>query len=117
MRVSVTAGAHGVWGCDGTRWVHCPAAAVRPVSTAGAGDAFLGALLAALSAGLPFLPSAPPAPAGLFDSALEFGSLAAGMSVTSPHTIHPGLHLDAVLDMAASLGMRPGPHVARLCGC
>ena len=41
----------------GPRWTHAPALPVAVVSTAGAGDALLGGLLAGLAVGLPFAPA------------------------------------------------------------
>jgi sugar/nucleoside kinase (ribokinase family) len=103
----ITAGRNGAFGLEGGRWTHVPALPVPVVSTAGAGDALLGGLLAALAIGLPF--SAPGA-AGrpLTDrpiaSALEFGVLLSALKVTSPHTIHPEADLLHLLDFARQQG-------------
>lgn len=74
----------------------------RPTG-ARAGDALLGAVLAALAAGVPLLPS------GALRSGLDLGVALAGLSVTSAHTIHPGADLDAVLAFARDAGLAPAP--------
>jgi sugar/nucleoside kinase (ribokinase family) len=89
IRILLTAGAHGAFGFDGRCWKHRPALGVPVASTAGAGDALLAGMLAALAAGAPF------------QGALDFGSLLAAYKVTSPHTIHPDASLDALLAFAA----------------
>ena len=116
MRLIVTAGAHGVFAFDGS-WTHVPTLPVHVVSSAGAGDALLGGVLAGLAAGLPFagtaahratLASRPIA------SALDLGALVAAFKVTSPHTIPPDLSLDAVLDFARENGVTFGDGLRRL---
>ena len=57
VRLVVTAGARGAFAFDGAAWTHAPALPVPVVSTAGAGDALLGGVLAGLAAGLPFAPA------------------------------------------------------------
>jgi sugar/nucleoside kinase (ribokinase family) len=108
MRAVVTAGARGTWALDGAAWTHVPALAVPVASTAGAGDALLGALLAGLAAGLPFAP-APGPRAGLTErplaSAVELGALAAAFKVTSPHTIPPGVSLGTLVAFARGHGV------------
>jgi sugar/nucleoside kinase (ribokinase family) len=109
MRVLLSAGPLGAWGFEGGGWVRCPVARVQPVSTAGAGDALLGAALAALAAGAPFT-SETEERASLadrpLDSALELAVLLAGLSVTSPHTIHPEANLDALMRFGEEHGVR-----------
>jgi len=77
--IAITAGKQGSWCWDG----HClnkfPAIRTEVVSTAGAGDAFFSGILCGLSLGL-----------DLFD-AQQFATLVAGLSITSPHTIHKGI--------------------------
>jgi sugar/nucleoside kinase (ribokinase family) len=117
MRALVTAGARGAWALDGTAWAHVPALPVPVVSTAGAGDAFLGALLAGLAAGLPFAP-APGPRASLakepLASAVELGALAAAYKVTSPHTIPPGVSLGTLVAFARGHGVEFAAGLARL---
>jgi sugar/nucleoside kinase (ribokinase family) len=88
LRVSVTAGKGGSWTWDGERVSHVPAVQVDPVSTAGAGDAFLAGLLAGTVIGLT-----------LPESQLV-ASLCGSFSVTSPHTIHKGLGWRSLHDLA-----------------
>ena len=78
MQIVVSAGKHGAHAFDGGRWGHAPAIPVTVASTAGAGDALFGGVLAGLAAGLPLL-----------GGALDLGVLLATINVTSPHTIHP----------------------------
>jgi ribokinase len=75
MLISITAGGAGSWVWDGSSLVHCPRCEAEVTSTAGAGDAHLAGIIVGLAAGLP-LPEAQ-----------QLGALAAGFSVTSPHTI------------------------------
>jgi sugar/nucleoside kinase (ribokinase family) len=106
MRAVVTAGPQGAFGFDGSRWSHVPALSVPIASTAGAGDALLGALLAGLAAGLPFAAGA----AGSLTqrplaSALDLGTLAAALKVTSPHTIPPDFTLESFVAFARGHGI------------
>jgi sugar/nucleoside kinase (ribokinase family) len=103
LMILLSAGARGAWAFDGTRWAHCVAAPVKPVGTAGAGDALLGTLLACLAAGLPLIAPAQTGRAAGSTSALDIASLAAAMSVTSPHSIHADITLDSLLSFARDL--------------
>jgi len=71
----VTAGADGSFVCEAGRVTKIPRYGTDIVSTAGAGDAYLGGTIAGLASGL-----------GLVDSA-RYGAAAAGVAVTSEHTI------------------------------
>ena len=106
MRALITAGPQGAFAFDGATWSHVPALPVPVASTAGAGDALLGALLAGLAAGLPF---AATGRAGLAErplgSALDLGTLVAAYKVTSPHTIPPGFTLGTLLAFARGHGV------------
>jgi ribokinase len=77
--ISITAGAAGSWAWSGARLTHQPALPVKVAGTSGAGDAHFAGLLAGLSAGL-----------DLADSQV-LAALMGAASVTSPHTIHPGI--------------------------
>ncbi|HEY5748534.1 MAG TPA: carbohydrate kinase family protein [Chryseolinea sp.] len=79
MLISVTGGRAGSWCWDGARLHHVPCLSVEVKSTAGAGDAFFSGLLCGLALNL----SLPEAQC--------LATLLAGMSVTSPHTIHKGI--------------------------
>lgn len=102
----VTAGAHGAFARAGDGWVHRPALPAEVRSTAGAGDALLAGALAAIAAEVPLVVEGP---GDALRSALDLGVALAGLSVTSPHTIHPGADLDAVLAFAAGAGLAPAP--------
>lgn len=108
VRIVVTAGRRGAWGFAEGRWDHCPALSVPVASTAGAGDALVGGVLAALAAGVPFLVTGAPRVA-LTDrplaSALDFGVCLAAFTVTSAHTIHPETTLDALVRFARGHGL------------
>ncbi|MES1211209.1 MAG: PfkB family carbohydrate kinase, partial [Acidobacteriota bacterium] len=107
IRVVVTAGRNGAFGFERERWTHVPALAVPVASTAGAGDALLGGVLAALAVGFPF---ATPGTVGALPgrqvaSALELGVLLSALKVTSPHTIHPAADLNGLLAFARQYGV------------
>jgi sugar/nucleoside kinase (ribokinase family) len=104
MRICLTAGARGSFVLDGKHWTPVPALAVKPESTAGAGDAFLGGILAGLALGLPLAP-AEASGARPLTSAVELGALVAAYSVTSPHTIHPDARAASLRAFAAGLGV------------
>jgi ribokinase len=103
MAAVVTAGARGAFGLEAGTWVERrpPSAEVR--STAGAGDALLGGVLAAIATGAPL--TVPDAPEDVLSSALDLGVALAAFSVTSRHTIHPEANLDAVLAFAREGGL------------
>jgi sugar/nucleoside kinase (ribokinase family) len=117
MRLVVTAGACGAFALDGDGWAHAPALPVPVSSTAGAGDALLGGLLAGLAVGLPFVGTGAPR-ASLAETplatALDLGALAASFKVTSPHTIPPDVSLDALLAFAREHGVTFGESLRRL---
>ena len=89
MSVAVTAGVQGSWVWDGTNRQHVPVLDVPVNSTAGAGDAYLAGLIAGQAAGLALAESQ------------HLANLVAGLSVTSPHTIHPGLNSQSLQALAA----------------
>jgi ribokinase len=93
MRIAVTAGKAGSWCWDGAGLTHAPAHPVPVASSAGAGDAFLAALIVGTVAGLSWSQSQ------------ELASLTAALSVTSPHTIHPGLERRSLSALASQLGV------------
>ncbi len=108
MRAVITAGPRGAFAFDGAAWTHVPALPIPVVSTAGAGDALLGGLLAGLAAGLPFT-EAKAAGASLSErplaSAFDLGTLVAAFKITSPHTIPPGFSLGTLLAFARGHGV------------
>jgi sugar/nucleoside kinase (ribokinase family) len=91
LRISITSGKLGSWFWDGKQFGQLPAYPVTTVCTAGAGDSHLGALLAGEAAGLTFW------------EAHVLAALTAAMSVTSPHTIHPGFNPPALLEFAGNI--------------
>ncbi len=68
--VIVTLGGEGAIYCDASRAWHCPAVTVQPVDTTAAGDAYIGALAAALAEPKPL------------EDALGFAAAAASLAVT-----------------------------------
>jgi sugar/nucleoside kinase (ribokinase family) len=108
LRIVVTAGRQGAFAFAEGHYNFCPAPEALVVSTAGAGDALLGAVLSALAAGVPFLRSGLVRRSlneGLLTSALELGVLLGSYKVTSPHTIHPSVSLDSLRKFAADRGI------------
>ena len=117
VRLVVTAGARGAFAYDGTAWAHAPALAVPVASTAGAGDALLGGVLAGLAAGLPFVSHGPrraKATERPLAGAFDLGVLLAAFKITSPHTIPPGLTPDVILAFATDHGVVLGGALRRL---
>lgn len=108
IQIVVSAGKQGAFAfADGT-WDYCPAANVPVANTAGAGDALLAGVLAALAVGMPFI--RPGSARTSFsdrplESAFDFGALLAAYTVTSPHTIHPDANVDALLSFGNELGV------------
>lgn len=103
IRVVVTVGSRGAFGYEDGRWAERRPPPVEVWSTAGAGDALLGGVIAGIAAGVPLV--VPAAPEGALSSALDLGIALAALSVTSRHTIHPDAHLDALLAFARDSGL------------
>ncbi|OGG05437.1 MAG: hypothetical protein A3F83_07830 [Candidatus Glassbacteria bacterium RIFCSPLOWO2_12_FULL_58_11] len=109
LQVMLTIGALGAYGYDKGTWEYTPCALVNPISTAGAGDAALGALIAGTARGLPFilkdrakrhrLAEAP------LESALDLAALVASFSVLSPDTINLETSPTALREHAGKLGL------------
>ncbi|MGI5897442.1 MAG: carbohydrate kinase family protein [Oscillospiraceae bacterium] len=89
IRLLVTCGKDGAWIGDQTGFEHVPVLPSTPVTTTGAGDAFLGGTLAALACGYPFRKGKSDGHFGetALSSAPELGTLCAGMAVESPDSI------------------------------
>jgi ribokinase len=102
MLVVVTAGARGSWSWDGCALTHAPALDVDVVSSAGAGDAHLAALVTATIGGLQLA------------EANAFAGLVSAMSVASPHTINPDVDAASVLAEADRLAMPLHPALRQL---
>ena len=102
MMISVTAGKDGSYCWDGMQLNWTPAVKTEPVSTAGAGDAFFAGILAGLTLGL-----------HLFD-AQQLASLVAGLSVTSPDTIHKGIDRDLLYKLLNKSGLNLSGKIIKL---
>lgn len=107
MQIVVSAGRHGAYAFDGGRWGHAPAIPVAVASSAGAGDALFGGVLAGLAAGLPLLSDKAGAVQGprRLASALDLGVLLATINVMSPDTIHPEARRRNIPKYAKKLGV------------
>ncbi len=88
LKLSITAGAIGSWTVDRHNIHFIATPKVEVESAAGAGDAHFSGILVGLAAGLPLA------------EAQWAGILAGAMSVTSPHTIHPGIDRHTLRDFA-----------------
>ena len=116
MNLVVTCGKRGAYAFSRGAWDFCPALPVEVVSTAGAGDALLGALIACLAAGVPLSNPGRPRVALTdrpLDSALDYGVLLAAFTITSPHSIHPDASVMSLGRFADSLGLRCGGALRR----
>lgn len=91
--VSITAGMQGSFCWDGTTLNTLPAIITRAISTAGAGDAFFSGLICGLALGF-----------HLFE-AQQLATLLAGLSVTSPHTIHKGIDRSSLHSFMQNSGL------------
>ena len=106
LRMVVSLGKDGAYGVTENLCNYCPAPQVKAESTAGAGDALLGSIIASIAAGIPFvrseaLESTSPRTT---ETALELGVLLASYKCMSPHTIHPSACIDTLVDFASSQG-------------
>jgi len=108
MQIILSAGKQGAFAFEGGSWDYCPALSVPVASTAGAGDALLGGVLAALAGGLPFTKPGPVRASFCdrpLESAFDLGVLLAAYKVTSPHTIHPEANLDSLISFGREMGV------------
>jgi ribokinase len=92
--LTITAGERGSWCWDGAALGHLPKCPAQVEGTAGAGDAHLAGMIVGLAAGLPAA------------EAHELAALAAGLSVTSPHTINKGVGRESLRAFAGQCGAR-----------
>ena len=90
--LSITAGRAGSWCGEAGQLTFDPALPVKVEGTSGAGDAHLSGLLAGLAAGC-----------SLAD-AQQLATIVAAASVTSAHTIHPGMTRDLLRAVRGLLG-------------
>jgi sugar/nucleoside kinase (ribokinase family) len=116
LRMVVSLGKDGVYGVTTDLWNYCPAPEVEVASTAGAGDALLGGIIAALAAGIPFLQAGSsewtsPRPVA---TALELGVLLSSYKCLSPHTIHPLACVETLIGFGRDHGRPFSPHLQGL---
>ncbi len=109
LKLIVSAGKLGAHGITAQSHSFCPAPKVAVASTAGAGDALLGGVIAGLATGFPFLGRDCDHQPGVIDSALELGVLLGSFKCLSPHTIHPDASLDRLMEFAAAHGLALSP--------
>ncbi len=102
MLISITAGSAGSWVWDGSSLTRCPKCEAHVESTAGAGDAHLAGIIVGLTAGL----SMP--------EAQQVGTLVAGLSVTSPHTINNEIDRESLRAFSEHCGVQLAPSVRAL---
>jgi len=102
MILSVTAGSDGSWIWDGRTMSRVPKIRAAVSGTAGAGDAHLAGLIVGLAARL-----------GL-EQAHELAGLVASFSVTSPHTIPPGVSRETLCQFAVHSGVSLSKEVKEL---
>ena len=102
MFISITAGQEGSWAWDGRLLHHVPAFRAEVESTAGAGDCHLAGLMVGLAGGL------------ALREAQELATLAAALSVTSPHTISKTIGRETLRRFADGIAADLGDDVWRL---
>ena len=105
LKMIVSAGEHGAYAFSHGTWGYSPAPDTSVVSTAGAGDALLGGVLAGLACGCPLLGTGAADPT-LIESALDLGVLLGSFKCLSPHSIHPSASLEALIEFASGLGLQ-----------
>jgi len=111
LRMIVSAGALGAWALMSELLDYCPAPKVCVASSAGAGDALLAGVLAAMAAGVPFLrprASEQRPSNGPLETALDLSVLLASYTCLSLHTIHPDASLSNLVEFARSLDLTLG---------
>ena len=101
MKMVVTAGAAGAHVMEYGQWSHHKAIPMEAISTAGAGDALLAGIVAGLVAGMPLANIA--AETARKCCAIDLGLALAALSVTSPHTIHPGISRESFWPLCPNL--------------
>ena len=117
LRMVVSLGKRGAYGVTADLWNYCPAPEVEVASTAGAGDALLGGMIAALAAGIPFLrkePSNQRTADRQIETALDLGVLLASYKCMSPHTIHPSACIESLIAFGRDLGRPFSAHIQDL---
>ena len=114
LQMIVSVGKHGAYAFSNGTWSYSSAPDVNVASTAGAGDALLGGVLAGLACGAPLLRTNKEDP-NTVESALDLGVLVASLKCLSPHTIDPSASLEAVINFASRYGLRFSESIERHC--
>ena len=117
LKMVVSAGKAGAYGLTAAACNFCPAPQVEVASTAGAGDALLGGVLAAIAAGIPFLQpdvGADNCPAKPIRTALQLGVLLASYKCQSRHAINFTANADALVRFAAASRLSFSPEIESL---
>ncbi len=103
IHLIVSSGPDGVDVCDRGAWSHHAALPGEVISSAGAGDALLGGVIAGLVFGLPLVGGTQEHSGQKSNrSAIDLGLLVAAFSLTSPHTIHPEFSVQALREFATN---------------
>lgn len=99
VQLLVTCGKNGAYIAQSDRIELIPPLSVNAINTTGAGDAFLGGVIAGLAGGLPLQKghNDQTFAASPLTSAAELGTLCAGMAVESPDTIASHVHSAGIL--------------------
>ncbi|MGC2605879.1 MAG: PfkB family carbohydrate kinase [Silvibacterium sp.] len=101
IRLIVSEGPEGLDVFDQGTWSHYDAIPAEVISSAGAGDALLGGVIAGMVLGFPLVGTTQENDGRKRNpSAIDLGLLVAAFSLTSPHTIHPGFTLQALQEFA-----------------
>jgi sugar/nucleoside kinase (ribokinase family) len=105
----ISAGAEGVDVFAQGAWSHHVAVPTEVVSSAGAGDALLGGVIAGIVQGLPLVHRTREGNGrNSGETAIDLGLLVAAFSLTSPHTIHPGFTGQALREFDGAKGASLG---------
>jgi len=99
MSVVVTLGRAGALVCSDAGFTNIPPCVVTPVSTAGAGDCFLGTILACYACGVPL------------GNAAQLAALSAGVKVQCKDTIHFGIDEGLLLSSSEAWGVDGGVEI------
>lgn len=100
--ISITLGKQGSVCWNGHSLNNFPAVKTEARSSAGAGDAFFSGLICGIALGFP-----------LFE-AQQLATLLAGMSVTSPHTIHKGIERDSLNQFLQSANLTFSKNIVKI---
>ena len=113
LTVFITCGAAGVYCYSRKRLEFFPSFHVEVVSTAGAGDAFLGGTLAGICCGLPIFKNSKEN-ASVMNTATELGILVAALSVTSQDSIHMGINSNFLYEFIKEKNLKTADLFMRL---